>query len=707
MNRRIFLNLLGLGWLASISPAVIASTIAQSKSTFKSKQIIFYVSPNGNDNWTGIKPKLQGKNGPFATISKAQQAIRQLKQKQGGILKQPVTISLRGGTHFLKQPLSFTELDAGTDSFPIAYKAYKQEKPVISGGRIIKGWKTTKINGKTVWTTTIPEVKTGKWDFHQLWVKGDRRQRCRYPKKGYLKVDQLPDITSELEWQKGQTRFQFRPGDLKAWQDTDRGEAIVMTRWVESRLPIAGIDEANRIISFRNRSTYRIDPGNSSSPAAGVYYLENVRAFLSDPGEWFLDNKSGQLYYLPLPGEKIDRIQIIAPVLSKIVDFNANWQKGKFVEYLSFENLTFAHAEWYFTKDFKASWPSADVRGFGQAAYQLPGAIYAIGTRRCIWKKCTIAHISNYGIDFADSSFNNQVIDCQFFDLGAGAVKIANNGGNKISGCHIYNGGLIFHSAVAIWIGDAANNLVSRNHIHDFYYSGISVGWTWGYQENSATGNIIEYNHIHHIGTRSTGEGPLLNDKGAIYTLGIQPGTTIHSNLIHDVQAYNYGAWGIYLDEGSSQITIEKNVIYNTRDGAFHLHYGRDNIIRNNIFAFGKLAQLQRSVKEEKPYQSFTLERNIIYWHDGQLLGGKWEDMNYVFDRNLYWHLGKKEISFAKWSWQEWQQQGMDKDSIFADPLFIDAEQGDFRFKPNSPAVKLQFESIDLASVRQQYDTLP
>lgn len=697
MNRRIFLSWLGLSWLASIYFASIAPSFSKPQSNLKSKQITFYVAPNGNDANTGTSPSVKGKNGPFATIAKAKNAIRQLKQKQGGTLQQPVTVFLRGGNHFLKETVNFDVNDTGTKAAPIAYKAYAKEKPVISGGRVITGWKTTTLNGKKVWTVNLPEVKQGKWKFHQLWVNNERAQRCRYPKKGYLKVDKAPDVTPEMEWQKGQTRFQYRAGDLKTWKDIDRGEAIVMTRWADSRLPIEAINPANRNISFSNRTIYRIDPGSSTSSAAGVYYLENVRDFLTQPGEWYLDDKAGQLYYYPRSGQKIAQTKIIAPVLPNILKFLTDWGNGQFIEHLSFENLTFAHSEWYFTPDYKAPWPTPDVRGFGQAADGLPGAIYVQGMRYCTWKNCTIAHISHYGIDFAEACIGNQILNCQFFDLGAGAIKIANNGAHQIIGCHIYDGGRVFHSAVGIWIGNASNNVVKQNHIHDFYYSGISAGWTWGYRDKAdAEGNVIEANHIHHIGKLANGDGPILNDKGGIYTLGIQPGTVIRGNLIHDIDAYNYAAWGIYLDEGSSQIVIENNVIYNTRDGGFHLHYGRDNIIRNNIFAFGRLAQIQRSVREEPQYQSLTLENNIIYWREGKLLKGKWDDMRFVFDRNIYWRVGKGKIAFdnEKLSLQQWQQRGMDRNSTIADPKFIAPTRGDFRLKPNSPALKIGFKPI-------------
>ncbi|NJO95190.1 MAG: hypothetical protein HC764_03310 [Pleurocapsa sp. CRU_1_2] len=695
MNRRTFLNWLGLGWLVTVSPTIIALIVANTQDSSaanqkspESPEIVFYVSPQGNDAWTGKQPTAQGGNGAFATITRARDAIRELKQQQGNI-KQPVTVFLRGGTYFLQEPLSFTAEDSGTKDFLITYKAYEQEKPIISGGRIIKNWKIATFNDQTVWTTNIAEVKTKQWSFHQLWVNGDRAKRCRYPKTGYLEVDEAPDVTPNTPWQEGQTRFKFRAGDLQQWRKAEEGEAIVMTRWLESRLPIEAIDQTSRIISFDYPSTYRIDPGDSDSSAAGIYYLENISEFLTDPGEWYLEQKSGQVYYIPLPGEEISQAEIIAPVLSKLVDLSGDTQAEKFVEYLWFENLTFAHGEWYYSQ--------GDRRSLGQAAVKgLPGAIYAERVRFCTWKQCALAHISNYAIDFADVCLNNKILECQFFDLGAGAIKIANYGNHQIIGCHIYNGGLIFHAAVAIWIGSAANNLVAHNHIHNFYYSGISVGWTWGSADNPTANNLIEFNHIHDLGKLADGEQPLLNDNGGIYTLGGQPGTKIRSNLIHDIQAYNFGGWGIYLDEGSSQIIVENNTVYRTRTGGFHLHQGRDNIVRNNIFAFGELSQLERTLKENSPedeeYQSFTLENNIIYWHEGDLLAGKWSDGHYLFKRNLYWYESDRPIRFGGLSWQEWQRRGRDAHSIIADPMFIAPERGDFRLKPNSPALKMGFK---------------
>jgi parallel beta-helix repeat protein len=698
MNRKVFLNLLGSGWLASISPLLIASGgIARRSKNNASTEIIFYVSPNGNDLWTGLKPNKDGINGPFATITKARDEIRKLKQKQGGLLKKPVRVILRGGTYFVSQTISFTESDSGSKTAPIVYQAYKNEVPVISGGKVLKRWQQVKINGKLAWATTIPEIQQGKWLFHQIWVNGNRAQRCRYPKKGYLKVEKSLDATPE--WSKGQTRFQYAQGDLQAWQGIERGEVIIMSRWLESRQPITAINTEQRIVSFQEPTPLRIDAGNSNSSGAGTYYVENILELLTQPGEWYLNDKIGQVLYLPRKGEQISKTEIIAPVLSKLFEFTGDWKSGKFIEYVSFEGLTYAHGEWYYPPQVQATNP--DIRRVSlsgsQASVNIPGYIYAQGMRSCNWHKCKFSHLGSYGLELTGSCHSNQVTECEFDDLGAGGIKIgsiaaSSSGKNLISKCHIHDGGILFHSAVGIWIGKSTNNVISNNHIHNFYYTGISVGWTWGYgKKPDAQNNLIQNNHIHHLGKKSNGDGPLLNDKGGIYTLGMQPGTIIRGNLIHDIDAYNYGACGIYLDEGSSNIIVENNIVHNIRGYSFHLHYGRNNIVRHNIFAFAKIAQILYSTSE-KQHKSFSFQKNIFYWHQGNLLAGSWKDMNFTFDRNIYWNPKNSQIKFDDLSWNEWEKKGMDINSKLTDPLFVAPFRGDFRLKSNSPALKLGFK---------------
>src|SRR5690606_34811764 len=145
-------------------------------------------------------------------------------------------------------------------------------------------------------------------------------------------------------------------------------------------------------------------------------------------------------------------------------------------------------------------------------------------------------------------------------------------------------------------------NEISHNEIHDLFYSGISCGWTWGYEESVSRDNRIEHNHIYDLGHG------FLSDIGGIYTLGVQHGTVIRGNLIHDIEQKNYGGWAIYLDEGSSHILVEGNVCHDLGSNGFNQHYGRENIVRCNIFAFGRECQFSLSRAED--HVAFTFERN-------------------------------------------------------------------------------------------------
>ena len=246
-------------------------------------------------------------------------------------------------------------------------------------------------------------------------------------------------------------------------------------------------------------------------------------------------------------------------------------------------------------------------------------------------------------------------------------------------------------------------NVISHNHIHDLYYTGISVGWRWGYAESAVRDNVIEKNHIHDIG-----QG-WLSDMGGIYMLGVQPGTVLRGNLIHDVTKSSYGGWAIYLDEGSSHMVVENNICYRTSENLFNLHYGRENIVRNNIFAFGGDGLV--SYGRIEAHLGYTCERNILV-SDGRplFLGGFGPAARRITsDLNLLWDVSGREPvanytgfyrpSGATLDLAAWRALGHDRHSVVADPQFRNAAAGDFTLAAGSPAFALGFRPIDMSDV--------
>jgi hypothetical protein len=122
---------------------------------------------------------------------------------------------------------------------------------------------------------------------------------------------------------------------------------------------------------------------------------------------------------------------------------------------------------------------------------------------------------------------------------------------------------------VGIWASFPRSLVIEHNEISNLPYSGISAGWRWDPSPTAAGDNLIQANHIYQVLQKH-------DDGAAIYTLGRQPGTIIRENYIHDLVrspfAGKYPLKGIYLDEGSTEISVVRNFVDLPLDDTLNLH---------------------------------------------------------------------------------------------------------------------------------------
>ncbi|MEN6576528.1 MAG: right-handed parallel beta-helix repeat-containing protein, partial [Phycisphaerales bacterium] len=556
--------------------------------------------------------------------------------------------------------------------------------------RIIRGFQPA---GDGLWRVRIDDVANGSWYFEQLFVNDRRATRARSPNKFYYYMLDVQEDTLE----KGSGARPLRARQTVAARTEDLSglfglndrelhdvQMVVYHKWDNTTRFIEDVNEAEPAIVTTGEG---LKPWNSWGKG-DRYHLENFRAALDAPGEWFLA-RDGWLYYVPLPGEDVQTAEVVAPVVGKFLLFEGDVQNTRWVENVTVKGLTFLHAEYRMPPGgFEAS----------QAASPIDAVVMADGARNATLEDCEFGHFGRYGVWFRKGCRNCMLRRSYVHDFGAGGVRIGESAVPKsdaeqtghitLDNNIIRHGGRIFPSAVGVWIGHSGDNIITHNEIADLYYTGISVGWVWGYSGSIAKRNTIACNNVHHLGWA------VLSDMGGIYTLGSSEGTVIRNNVFHDIYAYSYGGWGLYTDEGSTGIVMENNLVYGTKTGSLHQHYGKENVVRNNIMVNSMLHQVQATRVEE--HLSFTFERNLVYWETGPLLAGPWNKVNVNMDNNCYWNTAGEEVTFAGMSLDQWRKERKhDEHSILADPLFVDPGNLDFHLKPDSPALKIGFEPFD------------
>lgn len=547
-------------------------------------QPTFHVAPEGSDANPGTQ------EAPFASIDAARRAVREINSE----MTDDIVVVLRGGTYRLGATVRFDARDSGMNGHDVIYVAEEGQEVVLSGGTVISGWQPD-ADGR--WKVPCGE------HFRQLYVNGSRAVRARSPERkldgpapcGHGRSLRIAPVAGiELLDTEGYRTTDIAMAD---WRNPQDVELCYYVAWCHTRCKVDSIVRGGSHAVIRMvQPQFMLARHKEGVHVELPNYVENALELLDEPGEWYLDRSAKVLYYKPRPGEQMDKVEVVAPVLEKVVELCG--ELGAPVEHLQFHGMTFAHATWLEPNrvglpDVQANFVqhmlnrfdrSGEINNVHNEDLKSPANIVCRTGKHILFERCTFVHLGGAGVDLEYGSQDNVITGCHFHDISGTAIQVGgversdhhpddertavcNNQilNNLIEDCAVeYMGG------VGVFAGYTDGTVIAHNEIRNMPYSGISVGWGWGEEDarggqdkyyqpyrydapTAARNNLIEANHIHHIMT-------MLHDGGGIYMLGNMAGTIIRGNHIHDNGAAFPG--GIYLDEGSGFIEVTGNVVY-------------------------------------------------------------------------------------------------------------------------------------------------
>ncbi len=678
------------------------------------------VQPAGMVVWTRGSETWRS---PCASLGGALVRIRNARADHSG---GEWRVELAEGDFFVDAPVVFTPADSGEPGAPIRIVGAGMGRTRIMGAKRLEGFA---VRSDGIWSAPIPRDADGVplW-FESLFVNGRRAVRARHPNIGRFTPEDVAQtvITNSSNNVYAEARLTGRAEDVAAIADTQSNhwryaQLVVHHNWDTTRRIVLGFDPESREFLTQGKEWSGANPWSKSS----LYYVENVPAALDEPGEWLYDAPNGRILYIPREGESVGDAEAMHPVpgLINLLLFEGDTSGADSVHDVEIEGVSFLYCDSPRRRGplAAACLPvevTGDIDGLGpaqvdpgQAVVWADAAVRLDGAERVVFRGCEVSRVGEYAMWFRNACRDNAVEGCLLSDLGAGGVRIGLNthggvagehvealkpgetGRNRIHDCIIARGGRRHAAGVGVWIGSSPFNSVTHCEISDFLYTGVSIGWTWGYGGSRAQRNTLAFCRIRNIGQKALG------DMGGVYTLGTSFGTCISNNVICNVDSYTYGGWGLYTDEGSEGVVMENNLVHDAKDGAFHQHYGRDNVVRNNIFAYSRQGQV--AVTRAESHRSMTMERNIIFWDKGRTfvrsVGTTQETAIIDWIGNIWWKTDEP-VEFNGKTFAQWQAKGNDVDGMVADPLFEDAAARDFRLKSASPALQAGFRPFDASA---------
>ncbi|HHV99468.1 MAG TPA: right-handed parallel beta-helix repeat-containing protein, partial [Clostridiaceae bacterium] len=513
-------------------------------------EIAFYVSPDGDDSNDGSIDH------PFATVEKARDIIRTLNKD----MSCDIVVYLRGGEYKIDKTIVFGVDDSASNGYYITYRNYPGETPILTGAQKIDGWED--IGG--IFKTNVGELK-----FRDFYVNGKHADRAR---------TQSFRIRT---WNNPEFYFTIDSTAFTGWENVNVAEveAVLNTHWVESYTRMGSYtidgDTAQVRLSSAGRPIFtRLYPENSINQSV---HFENSYEFLDQPGEWYLNEANGDLFYIPREGESIEDIHAVIPTIETIIKFEGS-DKVNRVKNIKVYGLTFEYTNFlYPIRNNGVIFAQASLIRDNEeilGRVRMPAAIFLESADNIIIERNLLRNLGGSAIDIRSKASNNKIIGNAIIDIaGNGIVEgvfsddsygfshsdpLTWAKGNLISNNYLKRIGTNYYCPTGIVTGYTNSTTIEHNEVSDVAYTAIGVGWGWTSNDTCQGNTKIINNNIYNYSNRNS-------DAGGIYTLSKTPNSEISGNYIHDADRNEWISYacvrGIYLDQETAGYKVYNNVI--------------------------------------------------------------------------------------------------------------------------------------------------